>query len=94
MPDGAGEVVAEGIGAKKTIIDGEDDPGERVPIGRPSGGERPDDAGPIQSVLDGRILGDVIAVVIIDEAQAEDAGINDGDGDGQAKADQPFARRV
>ena len=63
------EMMRAGIQAEQFAVRHVRKPGERMPVARVAGGERPLDARPGQAVLDDGIFGDVIVVVIIAQSR-------------------------
>ena len=53
-----------GVEAEHLAVGHVREPGERMPVARVKGRERPLDPGPRQAVLNERIFGDVIVVIV------------------------------
>jgi len=64
----AHEMVPAGLEAKKLAIRHVRNPGQRVPVAGVAGGKSPNNIRPLQPALNLRVLGDVVRVVIVDEA--------------------------
>ena len=67
MEQEARQVMARSIRCEQLAVERVGEPGERMPIRRVRGRERPDHDFPIQAALHHRLGGDVVGVVVSDE---------------------------
>ena len=76
VEEDADKVVRPGVEPKERAVSHVGDPGQRMPVARVPGGQRPAEAGPGQPLLDRGIVRDVVVVVVIDEGMRPRRQIN------------------
>ena len=92
MKERVDEMRAGGIHTEQFAIRHVRKPGERMPIGRVEGGERPFDSGTRQAALDHIILRHIIAVIVKDEAIAHRRPINRQRDQREQQSNEPRTR--
>ena len=84
-------MVPGGIKSEQLVVGGVGDPGHRMPIAGRHRRQRPSRGLESQTLMNVRVLNDVIPIVVVDEVVSSDRGVNRSRGGGNERGQDPKA---